>query len=507
MPDSSASVVRADDLLALDFEFYNLTLSTSHGSPPQLTRITSGQPAYIVVKLPPQHLAEPAFTEDPVTGLPQSVPELPLNSVFAGESRLAFQLPDAVQSVPFTLAALLDWSSLVPSLPANALPAAPDLTAGQPAPAPPADWQTAIELPYRLLLSPDASGRWTHALSPVTRAGVTELWHTRLGALGPDGSVTETALPALRPVWAVDLPAGSVADGSGGPLDTPTRQAIVLGSGDFSPRTPGGPAHLAPPLSATGLTLSALGAWTDLRGAWSPSDFPVGAIQLVWWHQIVAQGRDQYAQATRLGTLYPLGLRAVSVAVTERKPSTARDGVSGDMLLTRPNLVVVLEPSIDYGSLPTPSPTMPLRSVRLLTRSVWADPLPATPEVIQVKGLPYQFHVVGRDWLGSPVDFSLPLLFVPDGSTYQATHDAYVPVNKPVSLRRQRVALAQEDPASSGGTTLPVDSITFDTVEARSGTPSPPRPARRRTCRCSRRRSPRCPPSTTCSARPLRSAW
>jgi hypothetical protein len=51
---------------------------------------------------------------------------------------------------------------------------------------PPLIWpgsnETAIEMPYRLIISPNQYGAWAHASKPVSsQAGRTELWHTRLG--------------------------------------------------------------------------------------------------------------------------------------------------------------------------------------------------------------------------------------------------------------------------------------------------------------------------------------
>jgi hypothetical protein len=59
----------------------------------------------------------------------------------------------------------------------------PKVAAG-PAPlAPPLATETAIEMPYRLIISPNQYGAWAHASTPVSsQAGRTELWHTRLGS-------------------------------------------------------------------------------------------------------------------------------------------------------------------------------------------------------------------------------------------------------------------------------------------------------------------------------------
>ena len=58
-----------------------------------------------------------------------------------------------------------------------------------PLPAVPTETQTSIELPWRLQISPNASGAFAHSATAVEHNDRFELWHTRLGvrALGPDG--------------------------------------------------------------------------------------------------------------------------------------------------------------------------------------------------------------------------------------------------------------------------------------------------------------------------------
>jgi hypothetical protein len=55
------SVLRTDDLLALQFEFVNLHLDTSSSQEARLVRTRAGQPVFITVHFPPQHIAEQAF--------------------------------------------------------------------------------------------------------------------------------------------------------------------------------------------------------------------------------------------------------------------------------------------------------------------------------------------------------------------------------------------------------------------------------------------------------------
>lgn len=57
---------------------------------------------------------------------------------------------------------------------------------------------TALELPYRLIISPVQESHWHHRTATVTRNGRTELWHTRLTNtkedVGPDGPTNVRAL-------------------------------------------------------------------------------------------------------------------------------------------------------------------------------------------------------------------------------------------------------------------------------------------------------------------------
>ena len=70
---------------------------------------------------------------------------------------LAFQVPDDVTAIPFTLEGLLGWTALVPSLAPNAIAAPP--ASNPPGVGPPGVSVTSIEVPYRLMLSPETLRR------------------------------------------------------------------------------------------------------------------------------------------------------------------------------------------------------------------------------------------------------------------------------------------------------------------------------------------------------------
>jgi hypothetical protein len=265
------SLLRADDLLALDFAFHNFTLDTAGGAP-SLVRV-AGQPAHIVVTFPPQHIAEIVFQQSDDGSL-SGLARPPVPAAMALPSRLAFAVPDDVAAIPLNLAALLAWTRFQQSVPANARPAALGVPGG-PAPAPPGPTETAIELPYRLILSPDDTAGWSHTTEAVTLDGRTELWHTRLGVRNADGTVDETLLPPVCAVWAADLDGNLTSQPMAGTLASDERKAIANGSANFSlmdTRLIGPfnqPVHIpffTSPLETRHLMLSALGAWTDLHG-------------------------------------------------------------------------------------------------------------------------------------------------------------------------------------------------------------------------------------------------
>jgi hypothetical protein len=409
----TTSVLRADDLLDLRFEFKNLRLEQGAGGP-ALVRVVAAAEAHVVVTFPPQHVAEQAFDE--TLGAPD---EPPVRALLAGPTRLAFRVPPALQRIPFSIDSILGWNALEPSLAANAG------TSGSGSPREPRDTETAIEAPYRLVLSPDPKGGWAHATRPVTSAGGwTELWHTRLA--------TRTGVPAapldegqpdarrVRAIWTpdrneelLDLPIMS--------LSSQDRLDFVRLSSDFQDPGSGGTV----PIRAERLMLSSLGAWLDLAGTWNlPLPAPLGLqdpfgleeeVEDAWeeaqtggldsdialrnvltemveaapveerfglistllqiggeigaataelfgdqperpslgtkeWRHRATQGRDNYVRVTTPGFLFPLGHRATLVKITERKIEPAPDGFPTAYLRQR-QFIVVQEPFKDYRPL------------------------------------------------------------------------------------------------------------------------------------------------------------
>jgi hypothetical protein len=290
----SLDVLRPDDLLVLRFGFVNLRPDPDARD--RLVRIDSAADAIVVITFQPQHVQDRPFEErqDDKGNLlyQEPVDPPPVVAVAARESRLAFRLPADLAELPLTLDALLDWRDWRPSLAANALPEtpSPDQLAPRPRPAEPSITQTALELPYRLVLSPTDAGRWAHAPRPQDRDGRVELWHTRLS--GPAGDDDASARP-VRAVWTPDWddaaqrgrptswPAGTpqpldaaAADGGAAPQLRPAaeqRRSLVQVSGDFGlPVTTG--FYPAGTAGARRLMLTALGGWLDVQGRWPVPD-------------------------------------------------------------------------------------------------------------------------------------------------------------------------------------------------------------------------------------------
>ena len=309
--DLTFSVLRPDDLVALDIHAVNLRLDTSRASRPRLVRDGAGD-ALLVVELAPQSIVEQAFyqtakAEPPPVPPPAGVPAPPASpgtsdallppgqagARMAGASRLVLKLPTGVDEIPYTVAGVLDWRHLELVLPpaAQVLPGQSSVTGQAPPPiAEPTDETTVIELPYRLLTAPSLTRNgkpiFVHALDAVTHDGRTELWHTRLGRRGDRGVLTEatpTSPLPVRVVWSPDfvgddsLPAHTTDEKPFvAPMSKRDRDQIVIlnaGYAGYTLTDTAGPHTYVPePIQADRLFLSALGGWLSSRGAWK---FPV----------------------------------------------------------------------------------------------------------------------------------------------------------------------------------------------------------------------------------------
>ncbi|MET0908985.1 MAG: hypothetical protein ABWZ99_05900, partial [Ilumatobacteraceae bacterium] len=209
---------------------------------------------------------------------------------------------------------------------------------------PPTQLETALEAPWRLIISPSSKGGWTHATSPVGAQGAehrVELWHTRLGVRDDAGRVDERATyqRVVRAVWARDREAMAdwetvkVAPHSLPPfrssLDDGDRHMLVRQSAETWLGVNRQP--IAPiPIDADGLWLSALGARLDLHGRWTSDPYSAALISsILSWDHLAPWGRDQYVCVVYPGSLFPFGFRTAMVKITERKMKDAAPSTAG----------------------------------------------------------------------------------------------------------------------------------------------------------------------------------
>jgi hypothetical protein len=382
----------------------------------------------------------------------------------------------------------------------------------RPEPQEPSANQTALELPYRLLLSPNHKGAWFHTSIPATslETGHTELWHTRLGVRHTDGSLTEgdDPLRTVRAVWALDTPAPEtpqagealkvvdpVIDPWRMSLDNNDRLQVVQLSSNFRLREESNPQifYEPPAIEVDLLALSSLGAWLDSLGHWD--DQPAGLSVEEWRHRATL-GRDHYARVVYSGFLFPWGHRASLVKVTERNFHPGRKG--NPAYLRQRMYIVVREPLRTYrgSGLKYTGPEaaradeqfdlmMPFSAVRLLTR---VSPLIDPPEYDDIDNLtrlafwpnvakqPFKFRMAATDTAGNQVDMAMPLIFIDQTKTDQPYDDSPVKdkvlesytgakwpnsdvLRATVPLNGQKLAFAES--AAPDDTSFSVQTITF----------------------------------------------
>lgn len=525
------SCLRPDDLLAVDFECINLAIKP--GLPPKLVRQSATSPAYLVIHFPPQNIAEQAFfeTTPDFTSAPgesassETPPPPPVRSIISGKTRLAFLIPDSIKEIPLTLESLLSWEMYEPSLVPVAIPPlepakggliSPDRSITTPTlkiatapgqnlyqlrtqritsnltPAilsalkitPPASHQTAIEMPYRLILSPHALNIWRHSVEAVTRNGKTELWHTRLAVLNPDGTASESdnRRLAIRSVWSPDCDPNNPTKGPGHSnlpfrmsLDQQDRHEIVHLTSNFSLKL-GTQAWTPKPININRLMLSSLGGWLDSEGVWSPSPLNVGG-----WKHKATLGRDHYVKVVYEGYLLPFGHGASLIKITERKFRKGTDGQNIAYLFQR-MYIVVRKPEKNFPAPYQPDDARDLPFRRILITSLMTPPIdpPEKSELFskagqtafwpRVAGRDFKFHCIATDWAGKEAEVEMPMAFVEklvafDPLKIQSAIGTYnqkseLPRRR-ISFFGQNIAFAQQD--RRGDTSLEVDNITFAT--------------------------------------------
>jgi hypothetical protein len=362
---------------------------------------------------------------------------------------------------------------------------------------------TALELPYRLLLSPIESARWRHSDTQVERAGRTELWHTRLattaGVAGPDGT------SKVRAIWSPDYPT-DLADilsllqppepkpfrMSLDPLD---RQMLVKLMAGFNERVDRRRAYVPRPSVARRLILSSLGGVLDTEGNWNPRPQDVDLEQ---WRHLASLGRDHYVRVVYAGFLCPFGHAASLVKVTERKfESLGGDPATQRIAVLRQRFFIVvreLVKSYDGSTHVHDGNTFPFTSVEILSRSTpnLAPPGEGESElkktaasgpiydVVPARGVfwpmvpagDFQFDIAATDLCGNRVTFAMPLLFVGEiandkraDAVRKAYDDIGTVARRTADLGGASICFAprlQGEPDPKGDPRLPAANIVFD---------------------------------------------
>ncbi len=306
---------------------------------------------------------------------------------------------------------------------------------------------TALELPYRLILSPVPDARWHHDTQPVAHRGRTELWHTRLTSsiadIGPD-------LPAnVRALWSPDYLLPDIVGIVNGvkpfrmSLDPLDREMLVKLMSGFDERDDRDRPFRPHTARARRLALSSLGALLDAEGNWDPP--APENVALEEWRHLATLGRDHYVRVVYRGFLHGFRHAASLVKVTERKFETVPGSNHRVAVLRQRFFIVVREPVKRYAGTGHEfgGRNFPFTEVEILTRITPTLRAPDKPEcrlrdpqaiiynaAVGPDGKPlgapnracfwpmigpannFFFQIAATDLSGNRVTFAMPLLFV-----------------------------------------------------------------------------------------------
>lgn len=434
--DFTVQVLRPDDLFVATLGFANLRLIKGNLTAlPRLVALREA-PSYIVLCLPPQSIGE------------QAVKRLAKPSV------LVYQLKAETLPLQYTLERLLEACGQAHLI----------VSAGLAAPLGHAAQQdrihlevqegifTAVEAPYRLVLSPIAEAAFTEiALPQPDRAtGRTPVWHMHL------------AHTAARAVWSPDVVAPQGEAGK-------QRAVIARQTADQRSVPPG---VENPTLTVETLTLSALGATFDLTFA-PPNAARLG-LSAAGWAAHGAQGRTAAQIGGERGYLLPFGHAAVLVEGTQRRFSAA-----GAAELVAARYIAVQQPERTFNRRDLPFKTIRIvtpytpdladprdhEAVRLADqgeRAFWIK-LPAEGDLAD-----YHFQLEAVDHANRIIRFSAPLVFVAEALTDPASGaltgikrviEAYNSAAQPLALHAQPIAFAPS--RAEGDTTLYTHTLTL----------------------------------------------
>lgn len=397
---ASYLLVRADDHLVVGVRWsgWHTTGVDAAGVP----ILTASAGARLVVLLPPQHVGEETSPKDspPPLRLPAGASGGTVagwRGVLSGGSRVAFDVPTGTR-ISLSAEGVLAAIANLPLVTSSGVPGADE---------------TAIELPWRLLITPrgrSAAGVVVcrHPATPVVSGEVSGAWRTRLvdavtppDLAGPDAELAlrgadEAMAATPDPTFRPEAPNNSI------PLARADRIRVVTET-----------SHQ--PASVARLELSTLGGTLDATGVWPNFE----------WEQHAVLGRDLRVRTLTKGAMYPLGHRAQFLEVSERVFDPAADGAA---VLRTVSVLTIVEP---IRRAPADGPVrrgFPLGDVEITTttfvdlaRPAYQDttfPPPAgtkpthfRPTTLTGKEVRFPIRCVTGT---GEVRFELPLLFVAD---------------------------------------------------------------------------------------------
>lgn len=325
----------------------------------------------------------------------------------------------------------------------------------------PKSGETAIEAPFRLILSPSTRSGWVHSNGPAAAGkGVTrtELWHTRLATRRTTGGarwLDEAPDPqrTLRAIWTRDrdrTQPGSRPDIAEASLDGRKRGLIV----DQTAGTTRAPNVTPTPIQVRRLALSSLGAFLDTHVQWPWRSYPENFGPLASWDHVAPMGRDQFVRVVTPGFLYPLGHAAYLVEITFRKVAGATNPVAG---LFKRRFLVLGDPNRTYTNrdLPFLSANLgPLRTPDLRppeNEDVFVPRPLGTTGTGPDSALPWRVAALDQD--GRPVSLRMPMVWVRALTRVsKAQIDALYDPLKSVRADGQSIAFAPAQASGDGGT-------------------------------------------------------
>ena len=371
------------------------------------------------------------------------------------------------------------------------------------APHEPAASATAIELPYRLILSPISPARWSHRNALVEHHGRTELWHTRLTTAGQDYG-PDTA-SKIRAIWSPDYPIEDVLPLLKDPvkpyrmsLDPLDRKMLVnlMANYDQYRADKTKLRYIPVPSDARRLMLSSLGGLLDAEGSWDPRPQYIGLEQ---WRHLATLGRDHYVRVVYAGFLFPFGHAATLIKVTERKfedhgPQTRNNRIA---VLRQRFFIVVRERIRHYAGEghAYKGRSFPFTSIEVLTRvtpNLMAPEKPACtlqaapndtiydgvvppraafwPMIAQNSN--FVFELAATDIAGRRNTFSMPLLFVGVEANQARPAEVVRAYNRTLTESRRQTSMggasvcyAPLQDGAKGDPRLPTETVQFNAGE------------------------------------------